>query len=40
MVRIAIRIDVDLAFLEGFEQRCLLEEIGDADFVVVVEADL
>lgn len=40
MTGIAVGIDVDIAFLEGLEQRRILQEILDGDLVVIVGADL
>ncbi len=37
---VAFGIDVDIAFLEGLEHGGDLKEIGDADLVVILEADL
>ncbi len=36
---IAFRVDVDIALLEGLEHGRDLEEIGDADLVVIIETD-
>ncbi len=36
--RIAFDMNVDQAFLEGFEHGVLIAEVADADFIVVIES--